>query len=220
MRERWRRINWAKGYYEISDCGRLVNRNTGVYRRFRKYQNYLRISLRDKSGRLVTTSIHKLVARAFIGPCPTGMEVNHKDGIKKHNFWKNLEYKTHAKNMEHAAEHNLMRKGKNHPLFGKKGSDHPGFGYKHTIAAKKKISKRHRGKNHPFYGSPPNHPWWGRSHSEETKRKIGLANKGKIISQKQRERLRIFHTGRKHSPETRAKMRVARAAYLSREKSD
>jgi hypothetical protein len=52
--------------------------------------------------------IHRIVAEVFIGPCPGGLEVNHKDGNKTNNSVDNLEYVSHAENMKHAANLGLI----------------------------------------------------------------------------------------------------------------
>ena len=51
--------------------------------------------------------IHRLVYETFIGPIPSGMEVNHKDGCKtNNNFW-NLELMTRKENAVHSWETGL-----------------------------------------------------------------------------------------------------------------
>jgi hypothetical protein len=40
--------------------------------------------------------VHTLVAYAFLGPRPTGMEINHRDGVKTNAAVSNLEYLTKA----------------------------------------------------------------------------------------------------------------------------
>lgn len=42
--------------------------------------------------------IHRAVAAAFIGPCPDGREVSHKDGNSHNNRLSNLEYVSHIDN--------------------------------------------------------------------------------------------------------------------------
>lgn len=90
--------------------------NTGRVRRFVSYNNVrLKECLKPKVGSspyyFVCLSnpikdkyrmIHALVARAFIGPRPVGMVINHKDGDKKNNNDWNLEYCTQKQNMLHA----------------------------------------------------------------------------------------------------------------------
>ena len=52
-------------------------------------------------------SVHRLVMEAFYGPCPQGLQVNHRDGDKTHNRLSNLEYVTNTGNMLHAYREGL-----------------------------------------------------------------------------------------------------------------
>ena len=87
----------------------------GVCRRGR--QNYLRASLWE-SGKRWKPSVHQIVALAFIGACPTGGTVNHKDGNKLNNHYSNLEYVTRSQNQLHAYAIGLQvsQKGEARPL--------------------------------------------------------------------------------------------------------
>ena len=44
-----------------------------------------------KDGRKMKL-VHRLIAETFLGKCPKGYEVNHKDHYRWHNFITNLEY--------------------------------------------------------------------------------------------------------------------------------
>jgi hypothetical protein len=50
-------------------------------------------------------SVHRLVALAFIGPCPEGHEVAHENGDPTDNRIGNLAWKTRAENMRDRARH-------------------------------------------------------------------------------------------------------------------
>lgn len=77
---------------------------------------------RDRVSTLVL--VHRLVAEAFIGPCPTGQEVRHKDGVRDHCTADNLEYGTSSENQfdkvrhgtHHYAKRNKCKNG--HELTG------------------------------------------------------------------------------------------------------
>lgn len=102
--------------YTISTYGRTFNSKTSTYlpqNMFYYKDKYITISLRLEDGSHVFAQPHRLVLMTF-APCD-GMEVlevNHKDGIKYHNWLWNLEWATHKENLEHASKTELFtRKG-------------------------------------------------------------------------------------------------------------
>lgn len=62
-----------------------------------------------RHGEQLSKLLHLVVAEAFIGPCPDGLEVNHADGNKRNNRPSNLEYMTHGQNQKHAYDTGLRR---------------------------------------------------------------------------------------------------------------
>lgn len=50
----------------------------------------------------------------FIGPCPAGYVVNHKDGVKTNNTLSNLEYVLEIENHRHAQRLGLYPTGERH----------------------------------------------------------------------------------------------------------
>ncbi len=103
----WRPIPSLDGTYEASDAGTirraLGGRGTRAGRplsRQRMPSGYLTCSVWiGNRGR--SRLIHRLVAEAFLGPCPEGHEVNHRNGFKVDNRPVNLEYVTRSANLPH-----------------------------------------------------------------------------------------------------------------------
>lgn len=52
---------------------------------------------------------HRMVAEAWLGPCPKGQLVRHLDGNAGNNRVVNLAYGTHAENMQDAIRHGTFR---------------------------------------------------------------------------------------------------------------
>lgn len=67
-----------------------------------------------RSGMVKNMRVSRMVALKY-HPNPMGYpEVNHKDGDKDNNFWKNLEWCTGEMNREHSLNNRLARRGENH----------------------------------------------------------------------------------------------------------
>ena len=156
------------------------------------------------------------------GPIPKdeqrrSYEIHHMDGNRKNNSLENLvclsvqeHYELHLKQGDYTAAHAIA-----HRL------DLPFEGWNHSEETKLKISKANKGKVSHRKGKPL---------SEEHKRKIGEANKtshlGKKVSEETRQKIKESSfrkgkpgtmTGRKHSEETKAKMRKPKTKLISPE---
>lgn len=111
--ERWLPIPGYEGIYEVSDLGR-VKRLAGTKlcakdRILRTWiaRGYPHLTLNTEKRRH-HFDIHRLVMLAFVGPCPEGHNVNHKDALKDNPRLTNLEYVTYSGNMQHAKAMGLM----------------------------------------------------------------------------------------------------------------
>lgn len=118
---RWKPVVGYEGYYEISQEGevrgieRLVPTMQGK-RTIKSHllttrinnDGYVEIRL-CRDGKTKTTFLHILLAKAFIPNPQNKPEVNHKDGNKTNNELSNLEWVTHAENMQHAFTKQLWK---------------------------------------------------------------------------------------------------------------
>lgn len=108
--EHWKPV--FNGVYEISCLGRARRRQAGpgaqvgkVLRPTKTDDGYLYFIFCINGEYIRPVWVAPLVAGVFIGPCPDGQEVNHCDFDRENNRWDNLEYVTHAKNIEHSRVH-------------------------------------------------------------------------------------------------------------------
>lgn len=106
MKEQWKAF--ADGFYEVSNLGRARRlkdgRSTSPGRLLKPNPDKDGYHLIHPCvrGKRTVYKLHSLVAKMFVGPCPRGHEVNHKDGVKGNNRATNLEYVTHSQNLRHA----------------------------------------------------------------------------------------------------------------------
>lgn len=129
--ERWLPVVGFEGLYEVSDLGRVrslpryieqmgrwgkpmsrwmkggilaLGPHTGGYNAVHLY----------KDGRQRATVLHIVVAEAFLGPRPAGMEVLHNDGDKKNCAVGNLRYGTKLENEADKELHGTRLRGEKH----------------------------------------------------------------------------------------------------------
>jgi len=84
--------------YEVSDQGRVRSLLTGRTLRPSKRGRYHGVTLR-RDGASHSVYIHHLVAAAFLGARPAGMDICHGPGGRFDNRAVNLRYDTHHANM-------------------------------------------------------------------------------------------------------------------------
>lgn len=102
--EQWRDVPGWEGIYQVSDHGRVWSYKTGIRKTPLDHHGRPHLSLtRDAQG--VTRQVHVLVAAAFLGPCPEGLEVCHGDGDRTNNCVSNLRYDTRSNNNLDAVAH-------------------------------------------------------------------------------------------------------------------
>jgi hypothetical protein len=105
VNEIWKPVVGCERLYSVSNLGR-VRREYVSYNRTKKSKmvkaktnrgGYLFAELPHHPVKKWWT-IHRLVADAFIGPAPKGLQINHKNGIKTDNAPENLEWVTAKEN--------------------------------------------------------------------------------------------------------------------------
>ncbi len=100
------------GYLRIDDAGRIwritrryrANKQPVIPKREMKTTNeagYIRVGL-GKNGKVILCYAHRVVWTYFNGEIPSGLEMNHINGVRTDNRPENLELVTHSENIKHA----------------------------------------------------------------------------------------------------------------------
>ena len=108
--------------YDVSNTGRVRRRGSDKDCSTRDRKGYLAVDL-YKDGQRTTNTIHKLVAEAFVPNPDNKPEVNHIDGNRYNNDYRNLEWVTHQENCRHAWDTGLEK-----PSYSMLGRSNPNAG--------------------------------------------------------------------------------------------
>lgn len=109
-----RGVKTGGGYHKgatMSPCNR-------VRAEYRQRQGYLLVAA-TVDGKRTVTGAHRMVWVWMHGPIPSGLTVNHLNGIKDDNRPANLELATMSEQRRHAVD--ILNVNRNHPT----GSKHP-----------------------------------------------------------------------------------------------
>jgi hypothetical protein len=136
-KEIWKDVNGYEGYYQVSNIGNVrsldrpstspVNKiELGTQLKPSIKRGYSCVVL-QKDGERKHTSIHRIVAQAFICNRENKPQVNHINGVKSDNRAKNLEWATSSENIQHAYKTGLSisRTGQRHHFSKLKKEDIP-----------------------------------------------------------------------------------------------
>ncbi|AGC01811.1 HNH endonuclease [Acanthamoeba polyphaga moumouvirus] len=104
-KEIWKSIPDFKNY-EVSNNGNIRNKNTKKIRKLQLKMGYHYCCL-SENNKSKNFRVHRLVAKLFVKNPNKYDIVNHLDGNKLNNNYKNLEWTTISGNNQHAADNNL-----------------------------------------------------------------------------------------------------------------
>lgn len=127
--EEWRPVVGWEDQYEVSDHGgiRSIARYLGcrgggrilykarVRRPMLNRHGYPVVTMEARGKKKILKSVHRAVVEAFVGPIPSGMVINHLDGVKTNNHISNLEACTCQQNSRHMVDVLNKMNGERHP---------------------------------------------------------------------------------------------------------
>ncbi len=105
-----------KNYFFVSDGSiwsnqKKWNQKVDTIKKLKGWNQdgYIAHGLLTEHG-IIRRFAHQVIAEVFIGPCPKGMEVLHKDGTRNNNSVSNLRYGTRKDNCEDTVRHGRSTK--------------------------------------------------------------------------------------------------------------
>lgn len=116
--EKWKPIPEYEGRYEVSDAGRVRSISGGrwgvsspcILKNSIGNHGYPVVNIRKGTEtKPIPRLVHRLVALAFLGECPEGQQVRHRNGDRSLPSLSNIEYGTQSDNEEDKKRHGTAR---------------------------------------------------------------------------------------------------------------
>ena len=104
--EEWRPVRGYETSYEVSSLGRVRSiprerTSGGVLKPWVNANGYLYVKIGSTAANRRGVTVHTLVAEAFLGPRPKGLETMHLDDDRANPRASNLAYGTPSENNQH-----------------------------------------------------------------------------------------------------------------------
>jgi hypothetical protein len=112
--EEWRPVVGFEGRYEVSDQGRvrsIAGQYAGRIVTPGPHKGGYGLLQLYRDGKRTVATVHAVVAAAFIGPRPQGMNVCHNDGTPQNNVVSNLRYDSQGSNNRDKIRHGTALRG-------------------------------------------------------------------------------------------------------------
>jgi hypothetical protein len=160
------------GYF-VTDDGRVFSTRTRGRRDAVGPLHALTIGTNDRGYETVhirgrTTTVHVLVAAAWLGPRPAGCDVCHNDGDKRNNRAANLRYAPRAANVADAIAHGTFARGSRNGRARLTEADVVGIRSRLAAGATHRAVAREFGISHPRVTSISTGKAWAHVKGETT----------------------------------------------------
>ncbi len=129
--EAWKPVVGYEGRYSVSNYGRIRS-EARTMRHSRNPRSFVSIDEKIliltpnskgylsftacRNGKSRTLKVHTCVLEAFTGPCPSGLQARHLDGVKTRNVVSNLKWGTHHENHQDRVRHGTIASGEKQGL--------------------------------------------------------------------------------------------------------
>lgn len=156
--EIWKPIVGFEGLYSVSSWGRILSGSKEIFGWVDGGYRRITLSIGDNE---FTFKVHRLVGVHFIANPFERPIINHLDHDGLNNYYKNLEWATYSRNVQHAHDHHRIRRNSGVNSHMAKILCHADYGIFATVAEVGVIENKSQGQMAAIIrGEFPNRTKW------------------------------------------------------------